>query len=65
MQVKEHTGRLLTVTEAAQRLGTSQRFPRRLIAERRITFVKIGSHVRIPEVALDAFIAASTVEASE
>jgi excisionase family DNA binding protein len=54
---------LLTVAEAAERLGTTERFPRRLIAERRITFVKLGSHVRIPETALDDFIAASTVEA--
>lgn len=53
---------LLTVGEAALRLGTSDRFPRRLIAERRIRFVKIGRHVRIPLDALDEFIAASTVE---
>jgi len=59
------TGRLLTVGEAADRLGTTVRFPRRLIAERRITFVKLGSHVRIPEMALDDFIAASTVEPAE
>jgi excisionase family DNA binding protein len=59
------TSRLLTVAEAADRLGTSERFPRRLIAERRITFVKLGSHVRIPESALDDLIAASTVKAVE
>ena len=53
-------GRLLTVGQAAERLGATERFPRRLIAERRITFVKLGSHVRIPESALDDFIAAST-----
>ena len=57
--------RLLTVAEAAERLGTTERFPRRLIAERRITFVKLGTHVRIPETALDEYIAASTVEAAE
>jgi excisionase family DNA binding protein len=49
----------------AERLGTTERFPRRLIAQRRITFVKLGSHVRIPEEALDAFIAAATVEPAE
>jgi len=58
-------GRLLTVGQAAERLGTTERFPRRLIAERRITFVKLGSHVRIPEAALDELIAASTVQAVE
>ncbi|MGI5205307.1 excisionase family DNA-binding protein [Spirillospora sp. CA-108201] len=34
--------RLLTVAEAAQVLDTSERFPRRLIAERRIRFVRLG-----------------------
>ena len=58
-------GCLLTVAQAAERLGTTERFPRRLIAERRITFVKLGTHVRIPESALDDFITASTVEAVE
>jgi excisionase family DNA binding protein len=58
-------GRLLTVAQAADRLGTTERFPRRLIAERRITFVKLGTHVRIPEAALDDLIAASTVQAAE
>ncbi|MFG2224502.1 helix-turn-helix domain-containing protein [Streptomyces sp. NPDC048644] len=56
------TDRLLTVPEAAEQLGTSERFPRRLIAERRIRYVKIGRHVRIPQSALDAYIAARTVE---
>jgi excisionase family DNA binding protein len=53
---------LLTVDEAARLLGTTPRFPRRLIAERRIRFVRVGRHVRIPRVALDEFIAAGTVE---
>ena len=55
--------KLLTVKEAAARLGTTERFPRRLIAERRIRYVKLGGHhVRIPETALTEFIAAGTVE---
>jgi excisionase family DNA binding protein len=54
--------KLLTVGEAAERLGTSPRFPRRLISERRIAFVHIGRHVRIPESALDSFVAAGLVE---
>ncbi|MFJ4984387.1 excisionase family DNA-binding protein [Streptomyces sp. NPDC088732] len=53
--------RLLTVQEVAQALGTTVRFPRRLIEERRITFVKVGRHVRIPESAVSAFIAEHTV----
>lgn len=53
---------LLTIAEAAERLGTSVRFPRRLITERRITFVRVGRHVRIPTSALDAYVRANTVE---
>lgn len=56
------TDRLLDVVQAAERLGTTERFPRRLIAERRIRFVHVGRHVRIPESALAEFIAANTVE---
>jgi excisionase family DNA binding protein len=36
--------RLLTVAQAAELLGTSERFPRRLIAERRIRFVRLGEN---------------------
>lgn len=55
-------GRLLTVAQAAERLNTSQRYPRRLIEERRITYVKLGRHVRIPESVLDEFITTGVVE---
>ena len=48
--------------EAAELLNTKPRFPRRLIDERRIRFVRVGRHVRIPESALREFIAAGTVE---
>ncbi|WP_329018791.1 excisionase family DNA-binding protein [Streptomyces sp. NBC_00690] len=54
--------RLLKVQEVAVLLGTTVRFPRRLIEERRITFVKVGRHVRIPERAVEAFVAANTVQ---
>ncbi|WP_329522439.1 excisionase family DNA-binding protein [Spirillospora sp. NBC_01491] len=55
--------RLLTVVEAAEWLNTSERFPRRLIEERRIRFVRYGPrHVRIPESALREFIAIRIVE---
>ncbi|MFD8242712.1 excisionase family DNA-binding protein [Streptomyces albidoflavus] len=54
--------RLLDVHQVAELLGTTVRFPRRLIEERRITFVKIGRHVRIPESAVSAFIAERTVQ---
>jgi excisionase family DNA binding protein len=53
---------LLSVREVAELLGTSERFPRRLIAERRIEFVRVGRHVRIPVSALREFIKEGTVE---
>lgn len=53
---------LLSVEEAAERLGTSPRFVRRLIAERRIAFTKLGRHVRIDSADIDAFVAAGRVE---
>ena len=59
---REMSERLLTVAEAAEMLRTSERFPRRLIAERRIRFTRIGRHVRIPESALREFIDAGLVE---
>ena len=54
--------RYLNVDQVAELLGTTVRFPRRLIEERRITYVKVGRHVRIPESAVQEFIAANTVE---
>jgi len=53
---------LLTIDQAAAMLGTGERFIRRLIAERRIRFHKVGRHVRIAVADLEAFIAATAVE---
>ena len=55
--------RLLTPQEAAERLGTSLRFVRRLVFQRRIPYTKVGRYVRITASDLDAFIAAGRVEA--
>ena len=56
--------KLLTVEQAADRLGTSMRFVRRLIAERRIAYIKVGRHVRIAEADLSRFVAGGRIEAS-
>jgi excisionase family DNA binding protein len=56
---------LLTIEQAAEHLGTSARFVRRLVFERRIAYVKVGRHVRIAAGDLDAFIAAGRVEVGE
>ena len=56
---------LLSVEQAAECLGTSVRFVRRLVFERRIAYVKLGCHVRITARDLDAFIRASRVEVGQ
>ena len=53
------TESLLDINQAADRLGTKPRFIRRLVAERRIPFYKIGRYVRIDIKDLDVFIEAS------
>ncbi|MCI4041636.1 helix-turn-helix domain-containing protein [Streptomyces sp. TRM75563] len=55
------TDPLLTVEQAAERLGTGVRFIRRLVQERRIRYVKLGKPVRIPESAIAAYIEERTV----
>jgi excisionase family DNA binding protein len=52
---------LLSVEAVAERLDTKPRFIRRLIAERRIEYHKVGRHVRISESALADFIEAGKV----
>ena len=53
---------LLTVDQAAERLGTTPRFIRRLRTERRIAVIKLGKHIRIDSNDLDAYITASRQE---
>jgi len=60
--MKPETDRLLTLEDAAEVLGTKPRFTRRLVAERRIRFTRVGRHVRIPESALREFIDGGMVE---
>jgi excisionase family DNA binding protein len=52
---------LLTVAQAGEYLGTGTRFIRRLITERRISFVKVGKYVRLERSTLDAFVDAGRV----
>ena len=49
---------LLDIREAANRLGCSERFIRRLVLERRIPFVKLGgTRVRFVDADLDSWVA--------
>ncbi len=61
MAQAEATAPLLDVNEVARRLGTEPRFVRRLIADRRIEFHKLGRHVRVSEAALAEFTNAGRV----
>lgn len=53
---------LLDVAQAANYLTVSERFVRRLVAERRVPFVKLGKFVRFYRADLDAFVAQGRVE---
>jgi excisionase family DNA binding protein len=55
---------LLTVPEVAERLRRTERYVRRLIEERRITYFKVGRSVRITEDDLRAFLNECRVEPS-
>ena len=55
------TDELLTPGQAGDYLCTGERFVRRLIAERRIDYVKLGKHVRVQRSVLDGFIQAGRV----
>jgi excisionase family DNA binding protein len=54
--------RMLNIEQVAERLGTSPRFVRRLVAERRIAFTKVGRHVRFNAGDVESFIQAGRVE---
>ncbi len=47
---------LMTVQQAGEYLGTGDRFIRRLITERRISYIKIGKYVRLERATLDALV---------
>lgn len=52
----------LSVPETAEYLNTSERFVRRLIAERRVAFHHVGRHVRFALSDLDEWLTAHRVE---
>lgn len=62
MTTAAQPARLLTIDQAAERLGTSVRFIRRLRAERRLPFIKLGKHLRIDSGDLEAFVASCREE---
>ena len=57
-----HASDLLTVEQTADRINMSARYVRRLIAERRIVFYRLGRSVRIDPVDVTALIESGRVE---
>ena len=53
---------MMTIEEAAARMRMSPRYVRRLVAERRIPFHKLGRSVRLADADVAAFIASGRVE---
>ena len=57
-----YAGELLTVEQAADRIRMSARYVRRLTAERRIGFYRLGRSVRIDPAELTAFVTAGRID---
>ncbi|MEG8181769.1 helix-turn-helix domain-containing protein [Nocardia terpenica] len=60
--INNAASKYLDVPRAAEYLGTTERFMRRLVAERRIVFYKVGRYVRFSVDDLEAFAQAGRVE---
>ena len=56
---------LLGVRDLAEKLGTSERFVRRLVCERRVPFHKVGKFVRFDPRDIDLWLAEHRVESVE
>ena len=56
---------LIDIDEVAERLGVSTRYVRRLVAERRIAYVKVGHLLRFDAAMVNAWLEACAVDAGE
>lgn len=57
--------KLLDITEAAERLHVKERFIRRLVAEKRMPYYKVGPFVRFDPADVDEWLVRQRVERSE
>lgn len=57
------SGKYLSYEDAAEHLGVSRRFLEKLVAERRIPYLRLGGKVRFLVEDLDAYALAGRVEA--
>jgi len=53
---------LLTIDDTAARLSVTPRFVRRLVAERRIAFHRVGKFIRFDPADVDVFVLEGRVE---
>ena len=53
---------MLGIPQLAERLGTTERFVRRLVCERRIPFHKVGKYVRFDQDDVDDWVAKCRVD---
>ena len=60
-----HLPELLDINELARHLGVNVRHVRRLVAERRIPFIKWGHLIRFDPADIDAWIQRSRIAPSE
>jgi excisionase family DNA binding protein len=58
---KRPMDQLLTKAETVEALNVTLRFVERCVVERRIRFVRVGRHIRIPSSGLEEFVAQQTV----
>lgn len=56
METRQRQLRLLDVPTTADRLGVSVRYVRRLVAERRIPYIKLGHLLRFDPDEVDAWV---------
>lgn len=62
MSLRPPRTRLIDITAAAEQLGVTVRYMRRLVAERRIPYVKLGHYLRFDPAEIDAWIDRARVD---
>ena len=57
------SGRLVSVADAAERLGLSEPNLRKMLRDRRLAHVRLGRRLLVPESGLDALVRANLIPA--
>ena len=65
MSAHDQPAQLWDITQVAERLGVTVRHVRRLIAERRVPFIKWGHFLRFDPAEIETWIASHHVAAGE